>query len=122
MRVLVAVALLLGSSLAAGSDLVSAVPSQFLGEWNARLADCGTDDNETSLRIKKSHLAYYESDGPIKAVVSHGRYEVALIVELSGEGQTWLTTEHFQLSPDGEELTSINLPGDGFVRRKCPAE
>lgn len=46
------------------SELVESVPKQFIGEWNARLADCGTGDNDSALEIKSDHVSYYESDGP----------------------------------------------------------
>jgi hypothetical protein len=121
MRSLIAVLLLLPATVTA-ADVVPAVPDQFVGEWNARLADCGTGENDSALRIRKKQIEYYESDGPIKAVVSRGRYEIALILELSGEGQTWITTEHFKLSPGGEKLTSVNQPGDGFVRYRCASK
>ena len=115
-------ALFLLPATAAAADLVPAVPRQFVGEWNARLIDCGTGDNDSTLRIRTNQIAYYESDGPIVATVSHGRYEIAMILELSGEGQTWIATEHFKLSPSGDTLTSVNQPGDGFVRYRCPAK
>ena len=121
MRFVIAALALLPATVAA-ADLVPAVPSQFVGEWNARVADCRTGENDSALRIKKNQIEYYESDGPIKAVVSHGHYEIALILELSGEGQTWITTEHFKLSPGENKLTSINHPGDGFVRYRCPSK
>lgn len=121
MRSVVIFLALLPATVAA-ADVVPSVPSQFIGEWNARIADCGTGDNDSALRIRKSQIEYHESDGPIKAVVSHGRYEIALILELSGEGQTWIATEHFKLSPGEDTLTSINQPGDGFVRYRCPSD
>jgi hypothetical protein len=120
MRYLAIAPLLLVSSHAPAADLISAVPDRFVGEWNASLSDCGTANNDSRLLIGKDHITFWESDGPVKAVVSEGRYEIALILHLSGEGETWIATEHFKLSQDGEELTSVNLPGDGFVRRRCP--
>jgi len=120
MRSLAIVPLLLVSSHAPAADLISAVPHRFVGEWNASLSDCGTANNDSRLLIGKDHITFWESDGPVKAVVAEGRYEIALILHLSGEGETWIATEHFRLSQDGEELTSVNLPGDGFVRRRCP--
>ena len=121
MRLAVPALLLLPATVAA-ADLVPAVPSQFIGEWNARLGDCGSGENDSALRIGKNRIEYYESDGPIKAIVSHGRYEIALVLELSGEGQTWIATEHFKLSAGGDRLTSVNQPGVGFVRYRCPAK
>jgi len=120
MRSLATASLILIWSHASAADLASAIPDRFVGEWNASLADCGTDKNDSLLRIGKNHITYWESGGPVKAVVSEGRDEVALILHLSGEGQTWVATEHFKLSQDGETLTSVKLPGDGFVRRRCP--
>lgn len=120
MRSLAIIPLLLVSAHATSADVIPAVPDGFVGEWNASLSDCGTDKNDSRLVIGKNHITFWESDGPVKAVVSEGRYEIALILHLSGEGETWITTEHFKLSLDGEELTSVNLPGEGFVRRRCP--
>jgi len=65
-------------------------------------------------------MTFWESDGPVMAVISEGRHEIALILHLSGEGETCIATEHFKLSQDGKELTSVNPPGEGFVRRRCP--
>ena len=121
MRLIVAAYLLLISSIAVASDLIPSIPSQFLGEWNARPANCGTGWNESSLRIKKNQITFYESQGPVKAVVSDGRYEVALILELSGEGYTSLETSHFKLSPGADKLTEIDNPA-GFVRYRCPGK
>jgi hypothetical protein len=121
MRFAVAFFLILPASLAA-ADLVPAVPSQFIGEWNGVISDCGTDNNDSRLRIRKDHIVFHESSGPIKAVVTSGRYEIALIVELSDEGETWISINHFKLSSDGKKLTSVDLPGDGFPRYRCPSK
>ena len=120
MKSLLALAFLAVSGSAAASEPAEAMPAQFIGEWNAVVADCGTGNNDSVLEIKSSHISYWESDGPIKAIVVHGRYEVALIVELSGEGQTWLTTAQFKLSPGGDKLVSTSDPGNEFVRYRCP--
>jgi hypothetical protein len=46
--------------------------------------------------------------------------EIALIVELSGEGETWLATAKFKLSPDGRMLTDhTSIPGKEIVRYRC---
>jgi hypothetical protein len=119
MRSLAFVLLAVGAS-AAASEPAASMPAQFLGEWNAVVADCGTGNNDSVLEIKSNHISYWESDGPLKAIVVHGRYEVALIAELSGEGQTWLTTAQFKLSPGEDKLVSTSIPGNEFVRFRCP--
>jgi hypothetical protein len=100
------------------SNLAPPVPIQYLGEWNANLSDCGIRQNDSTLRIKKNQIIYYESNGLIKALVSRGRHEIALILELTGEGEAWIATEHFKLSPDEDKLISTE---DEFVRYRCPS-
>jgi len=97
MRALAIIPLLVVSSHAPAADLISAVPDRFVGEWNASLSDCGTANNDSRLLIGKDHITFWDSDGPVKAVVAEGRYEIALILHLSGEGETWIATEHFKL-------------------------
>ena len=109
-----------GGSIAA-AEPADSMPAQFVGEWNSVVADCGTGNNDSVLEIKPKHISYWESDGPIKAIVVHGRYEVALIAELSGEGQTWLTTAQFKLSPGEDKLIATDIPGREFVRYRCPS-
>lgn len=95
------------------------VPERFQGEWNQVPEHCGTAMNDSRLRIGADGIQYYESRGPIRAAVASGRDELALIVELSGEGETWLATEHFRLSPDGRTLTTVGEPGNPLVRMRC---
>ena len=107
-------------SVCLSADLVSSVPSQFRGEWNASLSACGTGDSDSALHLHENRISYYESEGPIRAVVIHGRYEIVLITELSGEGETWLSTEHFKLSFEENALISVSFPGREYVRYRCP--
>jgi len=120
MKFLLASALLAISGSSAASEPAESMPVQFIGEWNAVVADCGTGNNDSVLEIEADHISYWESDGPIRAIVAHGRYEVALIAELSGEGETWLTTAQFKLSPREDKLVSTSIPGREFVRYRCP--
>jgi len=116
--------LLLGLLLSAGS--VSAaeqqreIPARFLGEWNAKLKDCGTDRNDSRLRITADHIRFHESGGPVRAVVTQGEFDLALIEELSGEGSSWLSYTHFRLSADQTHLTDVTDNDSGLVRYRCP--
>jgi hypothetical protein len=110
--------LLLPLSALAGSDM--AVPDRFIGHWAGSPDYCGSDADDLILRIAPHHITYWESDGPIKAVVVRGDTEIALISELSGEGETWLATAQFTLSPDGNQLMdNTTVPGTELVRYKC---
>jgi hypothetical protein len=102
---------------AAVAEQQNAVPARFQGEWAASLAQCGKD-SESRLVIGAAQIRFYESEGTIKAVVTRGERELALIAELSGEGETWLDFSHFRLSADQKTLTDIT--GErAFVRHRC---
>lgn len=120
MRSVIALSLLLLSPPLTASEVVTAVPAQFLGNWGSS-PGCVADPDDLSLRIGRNQITYYESSGPLKAIVVRGRNEIALIAELSGEGETWLATARFKVSPDGGRLIdSTTVPGRETVRYRCP--
>jgi hypothetical protein len=111
--------LLLPLSVTAGSG-IDTVPDRFTGQWAGSVDACGSDTDDMILRIGSDHIAYWESSGPIRAVVTRGDREIALISELSGEGETWLSTAKFTLSQDGRQLIdNTSVPGREFARYKC---
>lgn len=115
------VALLTSTSLGASSG-DPRVPDQYIGRWAGSPGACGSDADDLMLRLSKDRIAYWESEGPIVASVSRGGRELALIMELSGEGETWLATAKFELSADGQQLVdSTTIPGETIVRHRCPA-
>lgn len=111
--------LLLPLSALAGSGMAM-VPDRFVGQWAGSPDSCGSDADDLILRIAPNRITYWESDGPIKAVVVRGDTQIALISELSGEGGTWLSTAQFTLSRDGIQLIdNTSVPGTELVRYKC---
>lgn len=97
------------------------VPDRFVGHWAGSPESCRSDADDLVLRIAHHRISYWESEGPIKAVVVRGDTEIALISELSGEGETWLSTAKFKLSRDGRRLVDdTTVPGQAVVRYKCP--
>lgn len=112
-------ALLLSPPVLAEADLAT-VPERFVGHWAGSPGSCGAIADDRVLRVSAHHIAYWESEGPIRAVVVHGANEVALIMELWGEGETWLSTAQFTLSEDGDRLIdSRSVPGEDLVRYRC---
>ncbi len=105
---------------AMGAEQQRAIPDRFQGEWNAKLEHCGTSLNDSRLRISADHLQFHESGGPVRAVVTQGESDVALIAEVSGEGETWLLYRHFRLSADRACMTDITDKDAAFVRYRCP--
>jgi hypothetical protein len=115
------IALLLLSSPVMASEILTAVPGRFLGIWAGNLAECGRDEDNLNLRLEGDYISYWESGGPIKSIVVRGSDEIAMIAELSGEGETWLATPQFRLSPEGDRLIDESTtPGEKVVRYRCP--
>jgi hypothetical protein len=102
-----------GGSQAPQREL-SAIPAQFLGEWNEKLSDCGTGNNDTRLRIDPTLLHFYESDAVVKDVLVQNARTVTVTGLFSGEGETWTDKYRMTLSPSGNELIS----GD-VTRYRC---
>jgi len=97
------------------------MPDRFLGHWAGTAASCESDADDLALHIEPERITYWESRGPIKAVVVRGDDEVALIAELSDEGETWLSTAGFVLSDNGRQLRSTNgYSAEPVVRYRCP--
>lgn len=107
------------SAVADAEPAAISIPEQFQGEWNRNPEGCGTAMDDSRLRLGPDTIRYHESSGPIRAAVARGRRELALIVELSGEGETWLRTEHFRLSPSMDALSTVGGAGEPFVRYRC---
>ena len=105
-----------GSSAAEARDTV---PSQFQGTWAASAAQCSAPFTESKLVISEKRIAFYESHGPVLAAASDGELELAVILELSGEGQTWLETKQFRLSEDRQTLTDVTGRRQLMIRVRC---
>jgi len=119
-RLAIAAAMLLPLPSTA-SQPVAEVPSQFIGVWMGSPASCDSERDDLALQLERKRISYWESNGPIKAIVVHGNNEIALIAELSDEGESWLTTAQFKLSPAGDKLIDdTSIPGKEVVRYKCP--
>ncbi len=120
MKTLLLLAIIAAGGSAMASESVESMPDQFIGEWNADVADCGIGRNDSILKIDANTISYWESVGFIQAIVVQGRREVALIADMAGEGEEWLATAHFKLSEAGDELVSMDERGGEFVRYRCP--
>lgn len=118
MKLVVAFFLLTVVGEGATAQTQQKVPREFQGEWNMRLADCNNALNDSALELRSNKISYYESSGPVRAVIRRGR-ELVLLAELSGEGETNVHAAHFRLSRDGRTLTD-ELSTPHLVRYRCP--
>ncbi len=119
LAVLLAVAAVLPCHPVHAAPKRATVPVSFQGAWDARAGKCRASQGDARLVISPGRLKFYESEGPVRAVVTRGEAEVAIISELSGEGTSRLVLSHFQLSPDGRRLSDISAGSGGLVRYRC---
>lgn len=110
--------LLLLPGLSGTAQARQTIPQAYQGEWNMHAKDCGTSRNDSTLRLRSSTVSYFESSGPVRAAVARQR-ELALIAELTGEGETRLHAAHFRLARDGRTLTDV-MSTPPLVRYRCP--
>lgn len=92
------------------------IPLQFQGKWSQ---DCEDEDAISTLLIEPNQINFYESSGPIRAVVQRGEFEVALISELSGEGEAWLSLTKFRLGGGNTNLIDVTDENAPYIRQKC---
>ena len=120
MQYIIAIALLVTPLSLTAGEAEPMVPDRFIGTWAGSNSSCGSDSDDLRLHIGSRRIVYWESEGPILAVVVRGR-EIALIAELSGEGHTWLATAKFTISAHGGMLVDrTSGPGKQVVRYRCP--
>jgi hypothetical protein len=95
------------------------IPAQFQGKWDSDLQSCNSRASEGRLDISADRVQFYESGGPVQKVVTYGNSDIELSIELSGEGQTWISDNYFRLSDNQNSLTDLTRGEPGFVRYRC---
>ena len=99
------------------------VPAQFQGDWNSKMEDCDTGNNDSALSVDAHWIRFYESGGPILAVVVMGKTQLSLIARLTSaedEKTIWDAPMKFELSSNGAVLKDATSSGEAMVRYKCP--
>ncbi len=110
----------LTSCAATRQSVEQTVPERFRGEWNSERADCGVRENDSTLTISANQMDLYESSGPVLGVFSNDPREVLIVANISGEGETSISTFRFSVSADGNRLTYFNEVEPPFERYRCP--
>jgi hypothetical protein len=109
-------ALLLTAAPAVARDII---PEAFRGVWNADGICRKGEPDDSKLTITARELRYYESGGSVISVAVRDTRKIAVKAKFGGEGETWIDTEEFRLSPNGDSLTAIFRNGTSFMRRRC---
>jgi hypothetical protein len=112
----------LGAAPLCAAERLERIPPAFHGLWMAEPRHCSARATDESwLRIEAERISFYESTGPVLAVVGRGRDEVGLITELSGEGSTWLHMVRLKLDGTGNRLAIATVGVEGASSRvRCP--
>lgn len=101
-------ALLFALVSAQGMASLLEIPRPFWGEYNDRLVDCGTGNNDSRLRISGDRLQFYESTGELRELIRNQDGSVTVIADHLGEGEIWTSVYQLRLSSDGNALTVIH--------------
>jgi hypothetical protein len=88
----------------------------------ALVPTCGTGNNDSRLRINAREARFYESGGRVRGAFLHGPYDLIIVLDMSGEGQTWMASHHFILASDGSHLSSRSDDGSLLPRYRCPTD
>lgn len=113
--------LMLTTGTAAAVAQQQTIPAQFQGKWDLDVESCSSPVRpEGRLDISADRVEFYESGGPVRNVVTHSNSDIELSIELSGEGETWISDKYFRLSEDQNSLTDLTNGNPGFVRYRCP--
>lgn len=100
-------------------ETVKSVPSAFHGTWNTKTEYCKTHKGDGNLKLSSNEVEFYESAGSVQNVTVNSPLDIIVAVELSGEGDTWLSNVHFRLSADNTSLVDISND-QPVVRLRCP--
>lgn len=112
--------LILATGTATAEDQQQTIPGRFQGKWDFNSESCSSRVSEGRLIISADRIQFYESGGPVEKVMTHGNFDLELAIELSGEGETWVSERYFRLSDDQKSLTDLTTGNSGFVRYRCP--
>lgn len=93
----------------------TSIPTAFRGEWNLDVTACGTDLNDSRLRIEERRVRFYESDGEVTSVAVDNAHAITVNATYSGEGEVWKDSDRMVVSRSGNELSI-----DGVTRYRCP--
>lgn len=97
---------------------VDAIPQAFQGRWEEAAQFCNQPSDAT-LTLSANKLQGWEATGEVTAVEVVSARQIIVTSTYSGEGETWESTERYQLSGDGQTLTT-STDRFSFQRVRCP--
>ncbi len=108
----------------AGPALSPEIPELFRGEYNERLTDCGTGNNDSRLQVFRNRLEFYEATAEVRGLIRHADGSATIVADQSEEGETRTNAYHLRLAdgvltithPQTSEFAQMEV-----TRRRCPA-
>ena len=99
------------------------IPARFLGVWDAAGGNC-EPLSDMRMDVRPREIEFYESLGRVANVEVQDARTALVTLNMSGEGETWQTTNRFVLSDDGNTLTPEHVDeADAYEPMsltKCP--
>ena len=112
------------SALAAGTVSGTAqaagpvIPEAFRGHWEEERRFCALPSDAT-LTLTATALRGWEATGAVTKVEEVGPRAIVITATFDGEGETWTSSDRYELSGDGGTLTTTNEKFT-FQRFRCP--
>ncbi|TYC89929.1 hypothetical protein [Novosphingobium sp. BW1] len=94
------------------------IPEAFQGHWEEERRFCASPTDAT-LTLSASALKGWEATGAVTEVEDVGPRAIVITATFDGEGQTWTSSDRYELSSDGSTLTTTNEKFT-FQRFRCP--
>ncbi len=119
------VGLMVGCLLLAGAcdepppvATLTEAPAQFVGEWDASVADCGLGGPH-GVSVTPTEVVMEDTRVQVTGVLPDGENAARIDGHFTGPGREWEGSVRLELSRSGQELSVVN--GATIVPRvKCP--
>ncbi|MDG2518393.1 hypothetical protein [Lysobacter soli] len=94
--------LVLATGVPSSAERLDFVPRQFQGTWSVDRKRC--EPSAASMVIRARSVVLGGQEGRVRAVVAHGRFDVAIVAEIPGQSPTRLWARSFALAREETRL------------------
>ena len=101
-------------------NMLKAIPSDFLGEWQKDRQECGNKIAVNRMLINPQQIIFHESQGIPTAIsdINAKAKQIHLALKMNGEGEQWQADHRWQLSADKQQLTDFSAISQ-VTRHRC---
>lgn len=116
-----ALSLLAACSSASAQD-ERLIPEDWRGVWAENLSDCSVREELATFSVGADRIDFYESGGRVRGAFLRGPFELMVVLEMSGEGHTWMTSMHFTAASDFQYIQTVPDDPDAgkLTLYRCP--